>query len=256
MSELKQKLGSKVQELKPVEVIEVEAVDSGYVALTQNAIEVITENLKSQPLTSSLFDVIKSPSGGATAFSVPSLSGEELEKEIVGIIIDYTTPRAYWDTPDPVEGTPPICFSRDSVVSSNGERCLHCVHNSYGSKGEDSNAKACKEFVELFVLRPDSILPVIVRVPVSSKLLFQRYSTRLIGKLIPIHGVITKITLTKAVNKTGQPYATYNFEVVRELTADEIAQVKSYSAGFKEIMTSDDVVVHVPPKSDVEGEAA
>jgi hypothetical protein len=65
------------------------------------------ENLKNQPLTLQFFDVVKSPSGGATVFSVPCLSGDEAEKELTGIILDYTTPRAYWDTHDPVEGTPP-----------------------------------------------------------------------------------------------------------------------------------------------------
>ena len=35
--------------------------------------------------------------------------------ELSGIILDYTTPRAYWDTPDPVEGTPPVCMSQNSI---------------------------------------------------------------------------------------------------------------------------------------------
>jgi hypothetical protein len=126
---------------------------------------------------------------------------------------------------------------------------LTCVHNSFGSKDGDSNAKACKESVELFVLRPDSIMPVIVRVPVSSKVLFQKYAARLVGKLVPIYGVITKITLTKTANKTGQPYALYNFEMVRQLTADEAARAKSYAVGFKEIMASE--VVQTLPKSEV-----
>jgi hypothetical protein len=265
MNELKQKLGSKVKELNPTaEVAEVADIvevkpslksESGFVALTTNAMEIISENLKNQQLTSALFDVIKSPSGGATSFSVPSLSGEDSEKELVGIILDYTTPRAYWTTPEPAEGTPPECFSRDSVISSNGERCATCVHNTFGSKDGDSNAKACKESVEAILLRPDSIMPVIVRVPVSSKLLFQKYTARLSGQLIPIHGAITKITLTKAVSKGGKPYATYNFEMVRQMSADEAVRAKAYADGFKEVMQSDDVI-QVPTKSDVEGEAA
>ena len=263
MEELKKNLGGKVQALNPsAEVAEIVEVanpslksESGFVALTTNAVEIIGENLKNQQLNHSLFDVIKSPSGGATSFSVPSLSGEDSEKEITGIILDYTTPRAYWTTPEPAEGTPPECYSRDSVISSEGERCLTCVHNSFGSKDGDSNAKACKESVELLVLRPDSIMPVIVRVPVSSKAAFLKYATRLVGKLVPIHGVITKITLAKAVSKGGQPYATYNFEMVRQLSADEAVRAKAYANGFKEIMQSDDVV-HAPPNSDDTKEAA
>ena len=67
---------------------------SEYTALTTNALEIINENLKKQPLSQQVFDVIKSPSGGATVFTIPGVGGEELHKEITGIILDYGTPRA------------------------------------------------------------------------------------------------------------------------------------------------------------------
>ena len=217
-------------------------VNTGYVALRENALEIIGENLKNQPLSSQLFDVIKSPAGGATAFMVPGLSGEEMEKELTGIIVDYTTPRAYWDTPDPVEGTPPLCFSRNSLTSyPEGKACAHCVFNTFGSKNGDSNAKACKESVSIFLLRPDNILPVIVRVPVSSKLTFMKYATRLIGSLTPISGVVTKITLEKKTSKTGQPYAAYHFEAVDVLGAEEAASAKAFGLKFMEVLAAADV---------------
>jgi len=212
-------------------------VRSDYIALTNNAMEIINENLKSQQLSYALFDVIKSPSGGATAFTVPGLSGDEIEKELTGIILDYTTPRAYWDTPDPVEGTPPVCWSRDSVISHDGNPCSRCEFNEFGSKDNgDSSGKACKESVQLLLLRPDNIMPVIVRVPVSSKLIFLRYMTRLVGKMIPISGVVTRITLEKTTNKTGQPYAIYNFEAVSMLSAEETTNARAFGQKFAEIL--------------------
>jgi len=220
------------------------AAVSDYVALTSNALEVINENLKNQPLSYQLFDVIKSPSGGITSFSVPGLSGEEMEKELVGIILDYTTPRAYWDTPDPVEGTPPVCWSQDSLVSHDGNPCSRCVNNEFGSKGNgngsESNGKACKESVQLFLLRPGSIMPIIVRIPVSSKLIFQKYMTRLIGKMIPISGVVTRITLEKATSRDGMPYATYSFEAVSTLSHDEAANARAFGQKFVEVLNAAD----------------
>ena len=92
---LKSRMSSKVQGLqKPVETSLVQP-DSGYLALTNNAVEIIRANLKNQPLTLQFFDVVKSPSGGSTVFSVPGLAGDEAEKELTGIILDYTTPVAY-----------------------------------------------------------------------------------------------------------------------------------------------------------------
>ncbi len=90
---------------------------SNFVALENNALDIIRENLKNQPLSVSLFDIVKSPSGGSTVFSVPGISSEESEKSLTGIILDYITPRAYWNTPDPVESTLPTCSSDNSIVS-------------------------------------------------------------------------------------------------------------------------------------------
>lgn len=254
-TDLKTRLSHKVQNPQteqatkgaviPMQDTSITPVNSGYVALTSNALEIISENLKHQPLSNGLFDIVKSPSGGTTAFTVPGLAGEEIEKELTGIIIGYTTPRAYWDTPDPVEGTPPICYSHDSLISFEGKACAHCEFNTHGSRnGGETNAKACKESVQLYLLRPDNIIPLIVRVPVSSKMKFLRYTTRLVGILTPISGVITKITLEKATNKTGQPYALYNFEVESHLSPEEAATAKAFGQRFMEIVSaSGDVVI-------------
>lgn len=244
-TKLKNRLGDKLQALQePIEerqVLTMSAtavvpVHSHYIALTNNALDIIRENLKQQPLSFQLFDMVKSPSGGATAFTVPGLAGEEIYKELTGIVLDYATPRAYWDTPDPVEGTPPLCYSPDSLVSHEGKPCNRCPFNDFGSKDGDSNAKACKESVTIFLLRPDNIMPIIIRVPVSSKLIFQRYMTRLIGKMVPVCGVVTKITLEKTTNKTGQPYSLYHFEAVSILSPEETANARAFGQQFMEIV--------------------
>ena len=218
------------------QVATVAPIKSDYVALTNNAIGIISENLKSQPLTHQLFDVIKAPTGGMTAFTVPGLSGDEIQKELCGIVLDYTTPRAFWETPEPIEGTPPVCYSRDSIVSIEGKPCNTCVFNTFGSKDGDSQAKACKEAVEVYLLRPDNIMPIIVRIPVTSKYIFQRYLTRLISRMIPLSGVVTRITLEKATSKGGQPYAQFNFEAMSILEPDEASYAKAYGQKFSEML--------------------
>lgn len=209
------------------------AVADNYAALNSNTIDIIKQNLKNQPLSFQLFDTVKAPSGGTTVFTVPGIAGDEIEKSITGIILDYTTPRAYWETADPVEGTPPTCYSTNSIVSTDGKNCSTCPFNTFGSRNGDSMAKACKESVVLLMLRPGNIMPLAVRIPVSSKLIFQRYITRLIGKMLPLSGVVTRITLDKTTNKFGQPYAVYNFEVADVLPADEAAAAKNFGESFR-----------------------
>ena len=252
-TKLKSRLGDKVQELQkpsgepnvtvaPAADISLAPSDSSYIALTSNALDLIRANLKSQPLSLDLFDVVKSPSGGSTVFEVPGLAGNEAAMELTGIVLDYTTPRAYWDTPDPVEGTPPVCMSQNSIISHDGKACALCPYNDFGSKDGDSNAKACKESVLLFLLRPNNIIPLLVRVPVTSKPRFLKYSTRLLSNLTPISSVVTKITLEKATSKQGKPYALFNFQTVSTLSPEEAAQAKAFGQQFMEIVNAAQMV--------------
>ncbi len=248
-SKLKGRMSGKVQELQqPIEVVDTAAdtslapVNSAYLALTNNALDLIRANLKSQPLTLDLFDLVKSPSGGSTVFEVPGLAGNDAVMELTGIVLDFTTPRAYWDTPDPVEGTLPVCLSQNSIISQDGKACALCPYNDFGSKDGDSNAKACKESVLLFLLRPNSIIPLLVRVPATSKPRFLKYSTRLLSTLTPISSVVTKITLEKATSKQGKPYALFNFQTVATLTPEEAAQAKAFGQQFMEIVNAAQMV--------------
>ena len=248
-TKLKSRMSEKVQALQDIQAQTGNVadaapvlVDSSYLALTNNAMSIIRDNLKSQPLSLDLFDVVKSPSGGATVFSVPGLAGEEAEKELTGIILDYMTPRAYWDTPDPVEGTPPVCLSQNSIISHDGKACARCPYNDFGSKDGESNAKACKESVLLFLLRPNNIIPLLVRVPVTSKPRFLKYSTRLLSTLTPISSVVTRITLEKATSKQGKPYALFNFQTIGTLTPEEAAQAKVFGQQFMALVNAADLV--------------
>ncbi len=122
--------------------------------------------------------------------------------------------------------------------SENGKPCAHCPFNDFGSKDGASNAKACKESVLLFLLRPDSIFPLVVRVPVTSKMLFLKYAARLVSRLTPLNSVVTKITLEKASSKAGKPYALYHFQADRVLSSEEAAQAKAFGSRFMEIVNT------------------
>jgi hypothetical protein len=92
--------------------------------------------------------------------------------------------------------------------------------------------------VQIFLLRQDNILPLIVRVPVSSKMIFLKYTTRLVGSLTPVSGVVTKISLEKAASKGGQPYAKYNFEATATLTPEETATARAFGQKFMDILNN------------------
>ena len=254
-TKLKNRMNTKMQELAAPSEAPVPfetgflPVEAEYIALNNNALSVIRENLKNQPMSLEIFDIVKSPSGGSTVFSVPGLTGDEAEKELKGIILDYTTPRAYWPTPEPAEGTPPDCLSANSIISRDGKACATCPYNDFGSKDGESNAKACKESVLLFLLRSNNVLPLLVRVPVTSKARFLKYTARLAGALTPINGVVTRITLEKATSKSGKPFALFKFEVSSILDQQDAARARSYAQQFMEIVNAADMVPELPEAS-------
>ena len=94
----------------------------------------------------------------------------------------------------------------------------------------------------LFLLRPNNIIPLLVRIPVTSKPRFLKYSTRLLSTLTPISSVVTKITLEKATSKQGKPYALFNFEAVGTLNPEEAAQAKAFGQQFMEIVNASQLV--------------
>ena len=75
-----------------------------------------------------------------------------------------------------------------------------------------------------------------MRVPVTSKLTFLKYTTRLISTLTPISSVVTKIALEKATSKAGKPYAQFHFEAVHTLSREDAAKARAYGQQFMEIM--------------------
>ena len=94
----------------------------------------------------------------------------------------------------------------------------------------------------LFLLRPNSIIPLLVRIPVTSKPRFLKYSTRLLNVLTPVSSVVTKITLEKATSRAGKPYALFNFEAVGTLSPEEAAQARAYGRRFMEIVNAANMV--------------
>ncbi len=78
-TKLKNKPGDKVLALQESADVAADTVlattNSDYNALNSNALDIIRENLKNQSLSFDFFDVVKSPSGGSTVFSVPGLDG-------------------------------------------------------------------------------------------------------------------------------------------------------------------------------------
>lgn len=65
--------------------------------------------------------------------------------------------------------------------------------------------------------------------------------TRLVGRMIPLSSVVTRITLEKTTNRTGQPYSLFNFEAIKELEPNEADAAKAFAKQFSELMNTPEI---------------
>ena len=185
------------------------------------------------------FDRVKIPSGGMTAFEVPTGDGEttELEKEIDCVILISHPANAYYKDTYKGGANPPDCGSFDGITGSSGASCKTCPYNQFGS-GE-GKAKACKNRRMMYLLRENELFPLILNLPTGSLRTFTKYVQSLLSRGKRPHQVVTRISLRKAKNGDSPEFSQAVFKCVRALDPQEqvnidamIEQVRVYASNL------------------------
>ncbi len=203
--------------------------------------DAVAANLGGNGMSTTDFERIKIPAGGGTAWTLQSLDGEEMVKELSGIIVAWRDTRAYWSiSMDQSEGNqPPDCSSNNARVGTGkpGGDCFSCPLAQFGSdpKGE---GQACKLVRQLFFIREENLLPEIVSLPASSVKAARQYFMRLASKAVPCHSVITRIGLEKTKNGQGIVYSRATFASGGRLAPDQVAKVREYAAILQPLLES------------------
>ncbi|MGN1043549.1 MAG: hypothetical protein ACI4PR_01935 [Acutalibacteraceae bacterium] len=182
------------------------------------------------------FDRIKIPAGGGTSFEVPNLENSDeptFIKEFSAVILHHHPLFTYYENKYNGSSNPPDCCSFDGIngTGTPGGRCRFCKLNTFGS-GENG-AKACKNKHRLYLLRENEIFPDVLILPASSIQEFSKYIRRLLSIGRKSDSVVTKLTLKKAVNKTGITFSRVHFSVSRDLEMAEIERLKPFIEQIK-----------------------
>ena len=150
-------------------------------------------------------DRVKIPSGGMTAFEVPTGDGEttELEKDIDCVILMSHPANAYYREAYKGGSNPPDCGSFDGITGSSGQSCKTCPYNVFG------------------FLRENELFPLILNLPTGSLRSFTKYVQSLLSRGRRPHQVVTKISLRKAKNGDSPEFSQAVFKCVRALDTTE-----------------------------------
>lgn len=168
-------------------------------------------------------DKIKIPSGGGTAFEVPTdEEGEtDMVKEITGVILYNHAANSYYKEKYSGGSNPPDCGSFDGKVGvgTPGGDCKTCPFNKFGSG--DGKSKACKNRRILYMLQENEFFPVMLSLPPGSVGSYTNYVKRLVSKGLRPNSVVTRITLKKASSADGINFSQTVFKNDRLLTVQE-----------------------------------
>jgi hypothetical protein len=154
---------------------------------------------------------ITTPTGESEKWLVHTVDGEDHVEYIEGVVLHLQYPRVYFPHAyGKGDSGPPACSSPDSVigfgdpgwedekVQGNGHRCHACPKNEFGtSLDPNSSGKACKEQAVLIMLRPQRILPTVLRLGPTAVDRVRKYMTGLSDVGAKYHTVVTRVGLEK-----------------------------------------------------------
>jgi hypothetical protein len=182
--------------------------------------EIVEINMGPTGVDPSMLDRVKVPSGGSTIWEVPGLGDEtEAEKELVGVIVGIQNVRSYFASKYTGGNEPPDCSSSDGIngipssdsIEGYGGKCATCPKSQWGSAVDDdgnpTDGQACSQRKLLMLLRPDSMLPLVVNVPPSSLKELDKLLLRLTAKKVPFFGAVVSLKLIKEKSGGGIEYS-------------------------------------------------
>lgn len=208
----------------------------------------------------------KIPSGGITMFEVPTLEGSDYVESIEGVIIGWHDVRVYWEG-EYGEGQkgPPDCTSLNGEGTGNpGGACDTCPLAEFGSDPkEGSNSQACQQRRIIMLMRPESLLPLVISLPPTSVRGARKFFFRLLDGQKAPHEVVTSIRLIKDTNAGGIEYTKATFRLVEQLSPELVKQFadicEQFSAQLKVVVTEEAITEsgkEINEVTEVEGLAA
>lgn len=217
--------------------------------------DIIKTNLGGQEVTAFDLDRVRVPDGKSDFWTIPSLDESESAKEVKGILIAIRDMRAWWPDAEP-SGKPPECSSGDGKYgtgkrwaddSDRQHNCKSCKYAQFGSDPKGGRGQWCKQVRALFLLRPDTFLPLVLFLPPTSIKPVKQFLLRMGSYGLSFNSVELGFGLKKDKNDEGQVYNVVEPRKTRELHPSEVEIVRQYAdlarPGLQDIeMTPDDMM--------------
>lgn len=208
-----------------------------YKLFDKTSMEIFRENLAGENLDVNDLLKIKTPAGGGTAWSIPTIEGEEdIEKEIQGIIVAVRNTRAYWENEYDGSKAKPNCSSEDAImgVGEPGGPCATCPMAQWESDPKGGAGQACKKVQLLFIAIPGNNLPIIIPVAPGSLATVKKYLLGLANKSIKYSHCVTSFKLEKAVSSGGITFSKITPSLSSKIPGEFLSPINDFINENKE----------------------
>ena len=191
---------------------------------------------------------IKLPAGGSTSWTFDDVEGERSEKELVGLWVYRGFGGMLWPTDTPGGSTPVLVTSdwrsarkvgddlgdldaetleqfvkTDGTYDWQGLAGGNFPESPFGYGAGRNGGKRVSEFQTVALLRPDDILPILVRITPGS---FKGLETFIRRLRIPYWRAVVGLSLEKITNSAGQSFSRVVFRLVGTIDGENGERTK------------------------------
>lgn len=200
--------------------------------------------------------------GGAGTFKVREPGQDEAEggvKTVEGVVIAHHPVNIRWAHPfsERADDERPACRSTDGVTGINAETgeaiaCETCPYNQFGADGQ---RKECANKRQLYILRQGELFPVLMSLPPSALRAWRDYTVScLIKSGVPVHRVVTRLTLKNQKNAQKIEYSVPVFTAAGRLSPQSAEYLRAFGESLaqrlqKAGLTADDEPASPAPEA-------
>ncbi len=194
---------------------------------------ILEANLGGERLRPGDLDQVKIPTGGMTQWAVEGPEGQHFVPSLTGIICHMHNQRAYYQGEYSGGNEKPDCSSPDGhtpygnpgdELRMAGKSCEDCPLGQFGSG--KNGGQACRQSRRVYLVQPDSLLPIVITLSPTSLGNIRKYLLRL--GTMPYWSIVTKFVLKQAVSKGGIKYSVAIPEMVGRLDSEQVLHVENF----------------------------
>jgi hypothetical protein len=193
--------------------------------------DIIAANAGSTGISERDFESVTMPTGGAATWTVASLTGEENVKSIDGIVIAFKDVRLMWKTSfdEGGGGSPPDCKADDGLtgIGDPGGPCHLCPLSKFGSDGK--RGQQCGQYRMLLVLRPGSIIPIMLKLPPTSLKACRSFFMAMANQRMRYCDAVLRIGLEPTKNADGIKYSEATFTLAEVLPVEMREKIRAFN---------------------------